>query len=79
MNNYVLHFESQEDRNIILADGTWAILGALMHVTHWIPNAILGRTLPVEIPIWVQLWGLPLEYQLPIVARGIGKMIGQIV
>ncbi|KAF7810342.1 reverse transcriptase [Senna tora] len=73
-NSYVIHFERMEDLYYIHAEGPWSVHGALFHLINWRPNLAI-----TEVPLWVQLWGLPLEYQIPHVARKLAQIAGDIM
>ena len=47
-----------------------------MAMDIWMPNLILSEVYLPLIPIWVQLWGLPLEYQNPTIARRFAQIMG---
>ncbi|KAF7841338.1 Endonuclease/exonuclease/phosphatase [Senna tora] len=75
---YVIHFDIEEDRRQILNEGPWSVQGGLLSVFPWEPNLVLTRLLVTEVPIWVQLWDLPLEYQNPSMAAKIGSLMGEV-
>ena len=77
-NNYVLHFNDSNDLFFIWPNGLWSLEGAFMTVDVQRPNTILSEVNLPLIPIWVQLWGLPLEYQVSKMARRIAKIIGPV-
>lgn len=53
-----------EDLNHICNEGPWAVDGALFFVLEkWRPNLVLNRIQLNYVSLWVQLHGLPLEYQ----------------
>ena len=61
-NNYVLHFNDSNDLHFIWLRSPWSLEKALMVVDVWRPKTVLNNVnLPMTL-IWVQLWGLPLEY-----------------
>lgn len=75
-NNFVFHFSSNDDRFFILQVGPWAFQGGLLFFSPWEPNLVLTNFRVSEIPVWVQLWGLPLEFQTPAVASALGSIMG---
>ena len=58
---YVLYFENDQEREYIQVNSLWAIQGALMHFANWRPNIRLYYLHIETIPIWVRIWGFPLE------------------
>ena len=53
-----------EDLNHICNEGPWAVDGALFFVLEkWRPSLVLNRIQLNYVLLWVQLHGLPLEYQ----------------
>ena len=55
----------------MLLNGPWSINGALHIFELWEPNRPLKSHTISNTLIWVQLWGLSLEYQQPMSARRI--------
>ena len=62
-NHYIVHFNNMNDRNFMLLNGPWAIDGALLVFDLWEHNITLSSHIITQTPIWIQLWGLPLDYQ----------------
>ena len=56
--SYVFHFQSQKEKEYVLANGPRAIQEALMHFADWRPNIRLSYVHVESIPVWVQIWGL---------------------
>lgn len=50
--------------------------GALFILDQWRPNLVLGRLQLNFVSLWVQLYGLPLKYQYPELAKRIGQLMG---
>lgn len=50
--------------------------GALLILEKWRPNLVLGRLQLNFVSPWVQLHGLPLEYQYPELAERMGQIMG---
>ena len=75
-NNYVIHFNNAHDLHFIWQHGSWSLKGAFMAMDIWRPNIVLSVVnLPI-ILIWVQLWGLPLKYQILIVVQCLTQTMG---
>ena len=77
--NYVIHFNDSKDQVFIWQHRPWSIDWALMVMDVWRPNTVLGEVNLPLILIWVQIWGLPLEYQIPNIARKLAQTIGTVV
>ena len=60
---YLIHFEILEVLNHICNEGPWSIDGALLVLERWRSNLVLNRLQLNFVSLWVQLHGLPLEYQ----------------
>lgn len=50
-------------------DSPWAVDGALFVLERWRSNLVLDRLHLNFVSLWVQLHGLPLEYQYPELAE----------
>lgn len=72
----IFHFEFMEDLHHICNEGPWAVDGALLVLEKWRPNLVISNLQINFISIWVQLLGLPLEYQHPELAKKMGQMMG---
>lgn len=73
---YILHFEHMDDLHHICNEGLWSVDGALFDLEKWRPNSVLGRLQLNYVSLWIQLHGLPLEYQYPKLAERMGQMMG---
>ena len=73
---YLIHFEKSEDLEDMCAKGPWVVDGALLVLEKWRPNLVVNRLHLNYVSIWVQLHGLPLEYQYPKLAKQMGQLIG---
>ena len=76
--NYIVHFNNPDDHRFMLFNGPWSIDGALLIFELWEPNRPFSSHYIFNTPIWVQLWGLLLEYQQPMVTRRIAHSIGDV-
>lgn len=65
-----------DDLAHICSEGPWAIDKALLVLERWRPNLVIGNLQPNFISIWVQIHGLPLEYQYPELAKRTGQLMG---
>lgn len=61
----------------LVDEGPWAVRNKLLVLDYWTPNLILSKHTVVECPIWIQIWGLPLEYHSSANAASIGSLAGQ--
>lgn len=50
--------------------------GAFFILEQWRLNLVLGRLQLNFVSLWVQIHGLPLEYQYPELAKRMGQLIG---
>ena len=75
---YIFHFEFLEDLKKICIEGPWAVDGALLVLERCRPNLVIGNLQLNFISIWVQLHGLPLEYQYPELAEKMCQLMGTV-
>ena len=75
-NFYILNFKHVDDLNHICSEGPWAVDGALLVLEKWSPNLVIERLQLNFVSIWVQLHGLPLEYQYLNLAERMGHIMG---
>ncbi|KAF7815029.1 reverse transcriptase [Senna tora] len=54
---------------------SWHLMGRVLVE----PNMVISKTIISEVPLWVQFRGLPLEYQIPRVARQLGELVGGVL
>lgn len=73
---YLLHFESLDDLLHICSEGPWAVDGELLVLERWRPNLVIRNLQLNFVSIWVQIHGLPLEYQYPELAEKMGQLMG---
>ena len=73
---YIFHFEYVEDLLHICNEGPWVVDGALLVLERWRTNLVLSHLQLNYISVWVQLHGLPLEYQYPELTKSMGQMMG---
>lgn len=76
-NRYVLHFARLDDLIFIYTNAPWSVQGGFLVTILWEPNMILRNLIVREAPVWVEFWGLPLEFQIPWVARKLASLVGQ--
>lgn len=72
----MFRFGSQLDLDFVIENGPWSIDNSLLVVDRLQLNMTLHSMRVVAIPVWVQLWGLPLDYHIPNVARDLGNVVG---
>lgn len=77
--NFLIHFQDPRDLQFAWFHAPCSMQGALIAIEHWIPNSRLNDILIQSIPLWVQIWGMPLEYQSPTLAVNMGSMIGEVL
>uniref|UniRef100_A0A2N9E636 DUF4283 domain-containing protein n=1 Tax=Fagus sylvatica TaxID=28930 RepID=A0A2N9E636_FAGSY len=74
--NYILHFDVLDDLTYICEEGPWAVEGALLVLERWRPNLVIKGLQLNFVSLWIQLHGLPLEYQYPELSMQMGHIIG---
>lgn len=75
-NYFLFKFSYPLDLDFVIENGPWSVDNSLLVVDRLLPNMALHSMRVVAIPVWVQLWGLPLDYHIPNVARDLGNVIG---
>lgn len=73
---FILHFDVLDDLIYICEEGPWAVEGALLILERWKANLVLNGLQLNFVSLWVQLHGLPLEYQYPDLTIQMGHMLG---
>ena len=73
---YLIHFEKSEHLEDMCAEGLWVVDGALLVLEKLRPNLVVNSLHLNYVSIWVQLHGLPLEYQYPELAEQMVQLIG---
>jgi hypothetical protein len=73
---FILHFDVQDDLVYICDEGPWAVEGGLLILERWRANLVIKGLQLNHVSLWVQLHGLPLEYQYPELAIQMGHMLG---
>ncbi|XP_059070621.1 uncharacterized protein LOC131860254 [Cryptomeria japonica] len=74
-----LSFSCEEDRRNILCNGTWAIGKYSMYIQKWYPNAGREDKFVVQVPVWIKLPRLPMEYCEEDVFAGIANAFGELI
>ncbi|KAF7801952.1 apyrase 2 [Senna tora] len=64
--------------SLVEAEGSWAIRNKLLDFDRWEPNMNLEDYRVKSFAIWVDYWGLPLEYFTETVAELLGSMVGDV-
>ncbi|OMO74878.1 Endonuclease/exonuclease/phosphatase [Corchorus olitorius] len=76
---YLIHINNEDDRRRALERTPWAFDGALFATVKWQPNTPLRETRIDTIELWLQIWGLPFEYQFPDMAQRLARSAGEII
>ncbi|OMP14346.1 hypothetical protein COLO4_00030 [Corchorus olitorius] len=76
---YPVHFEQELDRQLVLQENPWYFDGALFAFQKWEAELPLSEAKLETIDIWLQIHGLPFEYQLPTVARRLARHAGEVL
>ncbi|OMO50603.1 Endonuclease/exonuclease/phosphatase [Corchorus olitorius] len=76
---YTIFVENEADRNKIFQQGPYAFQGAFFVVDWWRTNSVLRQIVPDQVPLWLQLWDLPLEYQVPSIAQRMASLAGEVI
>lgn len=71
-----MKFRSQADLDFVVDKGPWSVDNSLVVVDRLQPNMALQAMRVAALPVWVQFWGLPLEYHVQDVAKDLGNVVG---
>ncbi|OMO80771.1 hypothetical protein CCACVL1_12764 [Corchorus capsularis] len=76
---YLVYFEHEVDRLSVMQENSWIFQGALFVFQCWNPNKSLSEAGLEAMEIWLQIWGLPFEYQQPSVASRLARHAGEVL
>lgn len=72
-------FSYEEDKIRILCGSPWLVGKTALVLQKWHPNLNMSESLMVEVPVWVKLLGLPLEYWVESIFSGIASSLGELL
>lgn len=75
---YVFKFENAADMKVLKDNSPMAVKNKLLVLDSWTPNMDYEHYTVESFPIWVQIWGLPLEYLSEDTAMILGTFIGPV-
>ncbi|OMO89794.1 hypothetical protein COLO4_19587 [Corchorus olitorius] len=78
-NRYLIYISDETDRRVALEQTPWSYQGALFATRRWNPNVPLRDMVLDRIELWLQIVGLPVEYQNNIVAEKLARTAGEII
>nr|XP_017257879.1 PREDICTED: uncharacterized protein At4g02000-like [Daucus carota subsp. sativus] len=78
-NLFLFSFATKEDRDKILADSPWSVMGNLLALVLWNPDLSLAEIDFSSVQFWVQAHGLPLGRMNKDVAKELAAKIGRLV
>ncbi|OMP03089.1 hypothetical protein COLO4_10630 [Corchorus olitorius] len=76
---YLIYLENEVDRGVALSQTPWSFQGAMFATMRWSPNTPLREARLPGVELWMQLWGLPFEYQYPQMAERMARAAGEVV
>ncbi|XP_059068619.1 uncharacterized protein LOC131859103 [Cryptomeria japonica] len=74
-----LAFSYKEDMSRVLCDGPWLIGKAMLALEKWVHKMELNGSFFVQAPVWVRLLGLPLEFWVEDVFKGVASSFGKLL
>ena len=76
---FIVKFQSQEARDIIIRVGLcfWGSTG--LFITHWFPDFDANTMEITKMPVWVRLYNLLLHFWNKGVLEGIGNSLGRYI
>ncbi|KAF9591693.1 hypothetical protein IFM89_005565 [Coptis chinensis] len=78
-NNFILRFEKEQDKQRILRNQPWQILGYLLVLKPFGPNLVPRNIDFNTSPFWITFVGLKLEHQLSVVIERIAAATGRVL
>ncbi|KAJ1377318.1 Endonuclease/exonuclease/phosphatase superfamily [Sesbania bispinosa] len=78
-NIFLFNFAQAKHATKALADGPWFVMGHLLSLQNWIPEATVNEVSYDNVEFWVQMHGLPLEYMTSSNVVKVAKLLGDIV
>ncbi|XP_059074990.1 uncharacterized protein LOC131875008 [Cryptomeria japonica] len=72
-------FSCEEDKIRILCGNPWLARKIALVLQKWHPNLNMSEYLLVQVPVWVKLPGLPLEFWAESIFLGIASSFGEIL
>ncbi|RYR45337.1 hypothetical protein Ahy_A07g031175 [Arachis hypogaea] len=78
-NSFILNFKSQEEARRAYEGGPWRIEGHMLSLQWWKVNLSINEVNYNQLPIWVQIHGLPYDKINIKNAEKIGATIGRVI
>ncbi|KAJ1433128.1 hypothetical protein SESBI_06350 [Sesbania bispinosa] len=78
-NVFLFNFKTAKDARRALDGGPWYVMGCLLSLQCWIPEASVHEVNFDFVGFWVQFHGLPLEFMTTSNAVKVAKLLGDIV
>ncbi|XP_057816789.2 uncharacterized protein LOC131030121 [Cryptomeria japonica] len=72
-------FSCKEDMSRVLCGGPWLISKSTLTLQKWSPKMDLNESFFVQAPVWVRLSGLPLEFWVEDVFKGIASSFDELL
>ncbi|KAH7834397.1 hypothetical protein Vadar_015558 [Vaccinium darrowii] len=78
-NLFQIVFGKEEDILRVLAGKPWFFNNSFLILTRWNPKVKLQDLVFQKSPIWIQIWGLPLQFYSSEVGTKIGSSLGEVL
>ena len=72
-------FSCDEDKRDILCSSPWVMGKHTLLLQKWAPNLYSLDDSAIQAPVWVKLHGLPLEFWVEDVFKGIANTFGELL
>ncbi|GLJ44504.1 hypothetical protein SUGI_0934240 [Cryptomeria japonica] len=76
---FVVLFEKEEERNIVLTERNWFILSHAIYIQPWAPHFDPTPLAVYSEPVWIRLYNLPIEYWSEELWEKIGITLGTLL
>lgn len=78
-NLYLFRFNHRLDINKVLREGPWRVKDYLLVVKEALPGYLIPKEELVDVPFWVQMYGIPPMWHREEVIRFVGSLIGRVL
>nr|XP_029153227.1 uncharacterized protein LOC114927457 [Arachis hypogaea] len=77
--SFILNFKSQDEARRAYEGGPWRIEGHMLSLQWWSPNLSINEINYNQLPIWIQIHGLPYDKINKSNAEKIGAILGRVI
>ncbi|KAJ1427570.1 hypothetical protein SESBI_09454 [Sesbania bispinosa] len=75
-NTFLFNFSEAKHAKRAMEESPWFVMGHLLSLQHWVPEATIHEVNFDEVGFWIQLHGLPLEFMSNSNAVKVAHLLG---